>query len=1350
MSCKERKQAKFDKWKGVTQNFVSVVNKKLREENLRKFPPIETLEDLKELSRKGLFLEKLITAKKIKELLLRDGGASCYSYLRVDDGTLARDAEEAVRRTTGGFLQAAAPLRKSSGRKSREKGSGRKFSRRAQKLLEEGEDIKKTEHWIRGIQIPVKGKNTSREDQLRRGMTNWFSGNKSHRPKHPRDVTESLKNMGITYSKVSSSMEEMLEHARQALQIHIGEALRNQGYQGNLDAEKWRSTFTWPGGMTNGQEMETDNSDFLLGLFYIFNRTPHRTKGRLQGGKQLWEIHNNPTKYTKFKTLLEQGDTVISKKGLSKFQANALFRLQILTERAINDALGAPYDDDRPCAQIIAAISTRPDAEDIDGLKRRYEKQVGLGRGELDDHTWEEVRERFKKPSPVVLPGPYVKSGQLSDMYKYVFGKESKLPPVFTMCKEISKASDRGELPMFWRLDNEKKIFPDDLPFLEEEEKRLKLRAADAREEGEKKGRKSSGRRPVGRRRIARRRDFREEFEEEFEEFEEERKTPGGTRVITRIVERPIEVTRKPKPFNLDKCEKTSIKEVREEAERRRLFVPRGVTREERVQEKSKLCNKISNSEHRFLEKQLRSYVKLAGENCENATTAEVRRWAKKYGIDAEGNSKTQNCTALNRKFYTLLLERRGLKFGLGKKTSEFINQIFRGEIPKLDGLQKKDRAAALYVFSKINPDLLRFILVAENDEEAQAEWERAIKTIQLAASGELDSDLTEKVTKTLAEEEEKEEVEEDREADEMMEEQDLEEGEKEEKEKRGRSLFGGTPRTLVRKAPVRIRAPSPKRKEEEEEVEGMFEEEEEEGFFGIDSPSRIIRRRSPRKTPRKTPIEEQSGEFEKSSKTGGPSQGTLPASETTDGSTRITKTLPTDAEGGIDVDIMEKLANTEGENFDIFVRFARATGLDEILKSLGRNDEGWTVFVPRDRAFEAFIDSLSVDEISDYYADLILRQHVVRGQINFEDIDIGVSEIKAIGDEDILVNKDNNGVSVTTEEVQNMGGRAAFVEITDIQASNGVIHVIDDVLVPNSIIEEPQNDEEEAIREAIKSQSSKVSEFEEPFSPGPLPSILEEEPFSPGPLPSILEEEEVTVLTKEQANIAANDGPPIADDFNELEEQTDGNTVWDKLNNNDLFQTFANALQEAELSDDLSRSGEAVTIFAPTDSAFEKLGSLPSGDALINVLGRHIFLGRSLDFDKIIDKSPTQRVQQAAGQVRIEMLNDDQVVITRFKDDKFVNGVKIIDDINSENGIIYVISDVISTTSQPTRAFEVQGPRRTLRQQLEEEEEEVEQLDDFVDEKLEERNDDEGLESINESDTKASLSEETEGFFSA
>lgn len=121
--------------------------------------------------------------------------------------------------------------------------------------------------------------------------------------------------------------------------------------------------------------------------------------------------------------------------------------------------------------------------------------------------------------------------------------------------------------------------------------------------------------------------------------------------------------------------------------------------------------------------------------------------------------------------------------------------------------------------------------------------------------------------------------------------------------------------------------------------------------------------------------------------------------------------------------------------SFNTLAKAIDAAGLTETLKGEGP----FTVFAPTDEAF-AQLPKGTVDALLKDKAKLtaILTYHVVSGNVSSSDV-AGMSSAKTLSGEDISIKAKGGKVMID---------KATVIQ-ADIAASNGVIHVIDQVLMP-------------------------------------------------------------------------------------------------------------------------------------------------------------------------------------------------------------------------------------------------------------------------------------------------------------
>jgi uncharacterized surface protein with fasciclin (FAS1) repeats len=133
--------------------------------------------------------------------------------------------------------------------------------------------------------------------------------------------------------------------------------------------------------------------------------------------------------------------------------------------------------------------------------------------------------------------------------------------------------------------------------------------------------------------------------------------------------------------------------------------------------------------------------------------------------------------------------------------------------------------------------------------------------------------------------------------------------------------------------------------------------------------------------------------------------------------------------------------ANQQTGEFSILIAALQAAD-PAVLKTLSGNGQ-FTVFAPTDAAFVALLGELglSADELLSNKALVteVLLYHVARGNRNSESV-LGSSRIRTMQGSFLF---QNGGV------LTDANGRTSSIIATDIKASNGVIHVIDRVVLP-------------------------------------------------------------------------------------------------------------------------------------------------------------------------------------------------------------------------------------------------------------------------------------------------------------
>lgn len=136
------------------------------------------------------------------------------------------------------------------------------------------------------------------------------------------------------------------------------------------------------------------------------------------------------------------------------------------------------------------------------------------------------------------------------------------------------------------------------------------------------------------------------------------------------------------------------------------------------------------------------------------------------------------------------------------------------------------------------------------------------------------------------------------------------------------------------------------------------------------------------------------------------------------------------------DKDIVETAA--EAGTFNTLLAAAEAADLVDVLKS----DGPFTVFAPTDDAFAALPEGTVEALLADPAAlREVLTYHVVAGKVMAADV-VELNQAETVQGGNLSISSQNGAVRIND---------AATVTAVDIEASNGVIHVIDAVIVPGN-----------------------------------------------------------------------------------------------------------------------------------------------------------------------------------------------------------------------------------------------------------------------------------------------------------
>lgn len=412
--------------------------------------------------------------------------------------------------------------------------------------------------------------------------------------------------------------------------------------------------------------------------------------------------------------------------------------------------------------------------------------------------------------------------------------------------------------------------------------------------------------------------------------------------------------------------------------------------------------------------------------------------------------------------------------------------------------------------------------------------------------------------------------------------------------------------------------------------------------------------------------------------------------------------------------------------NFTTLVAALQATGLDTTLADTNSN---FTVFAPTDDAFallgQETIDALLAD--TDTLSD-ILTYHVIGSEVDAETaIGLAGTTVEMVNGDFIGLSLDGNNLLVNT----------VTVTTADIQTDNGIIHVIDAVLLPPEDMMEPTlNIVETAVANGsfttlvaalqatdldvvLADESTMFTVFaptddafaligEETIAtllanPDVLSNILLQHVIAGSSVDSVtaysLNGAMVETASMATIPLAINSSTDMlmfgganiimkdiyttngvihvidAVVVGDVEVPAPAMSLVDVAVNNGNFTTLVAALQSTGLDTTLADLDSDYTVFAPTDAAFAKL---PEGtlDSLTAEQLSNILLYHVLP-GKVMSDSAITLAQSSENMV--EVANGDMVSLSFVDSMLFVNGAVVSTaDVMADNGVIHVIDNVI------------------------------------------------------------------------
>ncbi|MHA3841590.1 fasciclin domain-containing protein [Sphingomonas aestuarii] len=139
-----------------------------------------------------------------------------------------------------------------------------------------------------------------------------------------------------------------------------------------------------------------------------------------------------------------------------------------------------------------------------------------------------------------------------------------------------------------------------------------------------------------------------------------------------------------------------------------------------------------------------------------------------------------------------------------------------------------------------------------------------------------------------------------------------------------------------------------------------------------------------------------------------------------------------------------------KANNLTTLVKAVQAAGLADTLSGAGP----FTVFAPTDQAFSTLpagtIDTL-LQPAAKQQLTTLLTHHVVSGRLDAAAIQSqieaggGTAQLSTVSGQPLTATIVNGNV-----QLRSSGGSVGFVDQADVPASNGVVHIVNGVLIPN------------------------------------------------------------------------------------------------------------------------------------------------------------------------------------------------------------------------------------------------------------------------------------------------------------
>src|SRR6056297_626415 len=420
-------------------------------------------------------------------------------------------------------------------------------------------------------------------------------------------------------------------------------------------------------------------------------------------------------------------------------------------------------------------------------------------------------------------------------------------------------------------------------------------------------------------------------------------------------------------------------------------------------------------------------------------------------------------------------------------------------------------------------------------------------------------------------------------------------------------------------------------------------------------------------------------------------------------------KTLVQSSAAGVVVNGSSNVVDVAQEDgrFGTLIGLVEDVGLTTTLQYLGP----YTAFAPTDDAFTALFEEVDPSTLTTEQITFILTYHVISGD-GIPSGDLAPEQAVASAAEELLyiTSNEENGVTVN--------GNASVID-ADIDASNGIVHVVDNVLLPNAFLNTVQVAQKNynfttLVDLIVQADLAETVATTELTVFAPTNAAFEALEFDPSSLPASDLQEVLLYHTIPGATIASGDlqaqQNPASTTDEALYITVDGDVVVngnstvvtaDVASNNGIIHavdtvlmpnafvdvpaiaqknydlsTLVGLLVDNNLVGTLQGTGP-FTVFAPTDAAFEAISDVVSTltpEQIVEVLTYHV-LEANVESSDIV---PPQTVTMLNGQDITINVTEGVVNIT---DAEGGTAEVVLADQVGTNGVVHIIDAVLIPT---------------------------------------------------------------------